>query len=146
MISKCKIFNEIYVEYGTVSTSVRRNSGCIWRCSRAHKKNHVTSFLFLLIMFTISFLNYGQANHLVLYFQNNVGNKTLEADSVYQNSLGESFTVRTFRYYISNIVAEDNSTGERQSFPDEYFLVDNADAASKRIELKTTLKHISSIY
>jgi hypothetical protein len=147
MNSKQQLLNEaFYAEYRTVSTSVRRNSRYTKRCGWSHKKNYLTSFMLLLIMFMISFLNYGQANHIILYFQNKAGNKTLEADSVYQNSFGESFTVRTFRYYISNIVAEDNSTGERQSFPDQYFLVDNADAASERIELETTLKHISSFY
>jgi hypothetical protein len=147
MNSKDKTLNEArYAEYGAESISVRRNSGYIERYSREHKKNYLIYFLFLFITFTISFLNYGQANHLVLYFQNKAGDKTLEADSAYQNSFGESFTVRTFRYYISNIVAEDISTGKRQSFPNEYFLVDNADTAPKQIELEITLKHISSFH
>jgi hypothetical protein len=97
-------------------------------------------------MLIISFFSNSQVNHITLHFQNKAGDKTLQIDSVYQNSSGESFTVRTFRYYISNIVVEDSTTGKTQSFPDKYFLIDELDTASQQIELATTLSHVSSFH
>ena len=84
-----------------------------------------------------------QISKVVLYFENRAGDKAIQADSVYENASGETFTVRNFKYYISNIVLHDGN--KIQSFPGEYFLIDNNESSSKQIQLSTTLKALTSI-
>ena len=98
-------------------------------------------FYFLMILLALSVDL--RAQKIFIHFQNKAGNKILHADSVYQNAFGETFTIRNFKYYISNIIL--NDADKTQSFPDKYFLIDNADTSSLRIELNTSLKNISSI-
>jgi len=98
-------------------------------------------FYFLMILLALSVDL--RAQKIFIHFQNKTGNKILHADSVYQNAFGETFTIRNFKYYISNIIL--NDADKTQSFPDKYFLIDNADTSSLRIELNTSLKNISSI-
>jgi hypothetical protein len=43
------------------------------------------------------------AHTITISFRNFVGDKPLELDKTYKNSLGQSFTVTNFKYYISNI-------------------------------------------
>src|SRR5690242_1210742 len=40
---------------------------------------------------------------ITLHFENFVGDKLLNTDSTYSNTFGETFTIRNFQYYISNI-------------------------------------------
>src|SRR5437868_15279390 len=84
-----------------------------------------------------------QTHNVAIQFKNKAGNKMLQPDSIYQNAFGETFTIRNFKYYISNIIL--NDVEKTQSFPDEYFLVDNADSSSQQIELNTSLKNITAI-
>ncbi|CAL1516969.1 MbnP family protein [Chitinophaga sp. MM2321] len=55
-------------------------------------------------------------------------------DSVYTNPSGESFTITRFRYYLSNFSLVSTS-GKTITLPPAYFMVDDADAASKIIIL-----------
>jgi hypothetical protein len=83
------------------------------------------------------------AQVLHIHFQDKVGDKILQADSNYQNTFGETFTVRNFKYYISNIILYNDT--KTQSYPDGYFLVDDTDSASQQIKLNTSLKNITAI-
>src|SRR3954453_18382449 len=80
---------------------------------------------------------------VIIHFENKVGNEILQPDSTYQNIFGETFTVRNFKYYISNISLSNSQ--KTQSFPDQYFLVDNTDSSSRQIELNPSLKNITVI-
>src|SRR6478736_648845 len=107
--------------------------------SRAHKK---ISLLLIIICFTVI----AKAQHTItLTFKNTVGEKQLNTDSSYINQSGETFTVRNFRYYISNISFIDSVDNRSQSYNDEYFLIDEKDEASKQVSLSTSLKHITGI-
>lgn len=69
-------------------------------------------------------------------FHHMVGEQQLEFDSRYQNSLGEPFTVRKFRYYISNIEFSDTTSDKYYRLKDQYFLINEADPHSKTMILK----------
>jgi hypothetical protein len=84
-----------------------------------------------------------QTYNVAIEFKNKAGNKMLQPDSIYQNAFGETFTIRNFKYYISNIILCDDA--KTQSYPDKYFLIDNTDSSSQKIELNTTLKNVTSI-
>jgi hypothetical protein len=100
----------------------------------------------LIWLFVLPVYSFAQNNQLILQFQNVAGDKILNADRVYVNSFGESFTVRNFRYYISNIILTDKINNQSQSFSDAYYLVDESIDSSKKISLVTSLKNISSIH
>ena len=101
-------------------------------------------FTFYFICFLLLMIgNNINAQKISIHFQNKAGDKILQADSNYQNAFGETFTVRNFKYYISNIFFY-NSV-KTQTYPDQYFLIDNADSASQQIELNTSLKNITAI-
>jgi hypothetical protein len=99
----------------------------------------VNFFLLILFLSTAD----AQQNKIILQFENRAGEKLLENDSVYQNAFGETFTVKNFKYYVSNIVLIDGN--KTQSFTDKYFLINNADSASKEIELGTNLHRVTAI-
>ena len=84
--------------------------------------------------------------NITLQFVNKAGEKLLNADSIYTNPFGETFKVRTFKYYISHIVLQDDATGKKQFFNNDYFLVDEADSASKKITLQTSISNVSSVH
>jgi hypothetical protein len=87
-----------------------------------------------------------KAQHTIsLTFKNMVGEKQLNTDSSYINQAGEAFTVRNFRYYISNITFIDSVDNKSQSYSDVYFLIDEKDEASKQVLLSTSLKHITTV-
>jgi hypothetical protein len=101
--------------------------------------------LFFIILFLV-FISCLQAQHkITLQFHHKVGDKNLQLfTETYTNKFGEPFSVTRFKYYISHIVLTDAS-GKTQSFPDYYFLVDEADSTSKKIMLTTSLKNIQTI-
>jgi hypothetical protein len=105
------------------------------------QKNLLSSLLLLFI--AIPFSTTAQ-NKIVLQFENMVGEKLLQQDSVYMNAFGETFTVRSLKYYISKIVLQNDD--KTQSFPDQYFLVNDEDSSSKQIELTTTLNRIIELH
>lgn len=84
--------------------------------------------------------------HIVtISFQNKVGNADLHLDSTYTDPFNEEFTVKQFKYYISNIQFIDDATKKTESFPAKYYLIDEANPSSKNIQLETTLENISEI-
>ncbi len=158
-----QVFKNIYrlyfmafiAEYIFFRTSVRRNRRCHKELMPGSKKLYLTSILkytvcLLLVAFffcTAQLANAQQKlNNITLQFVNKAGEKLLNADSIYTNPFGETFTVRTFKYYISHIVLQDDATGKRQSYNNDYFLVDDADTSSKKIVLQTDLNSITSIH
>lgn len=71
---------------------------------------------------------------LKIQFENFVGNDLLKLDSaVYKNSLGQTFTVSKFKYYISNIHLKNKKGTEFIS--KEFFLVNDEEVKSKQILL-----------
>jgi len=107
---------------------------------RSAGKDYTFYFICFLLLLTSSNIN---AQKIFIHFQNKAGDKILQADSNYQNDFDENFTVRNFKYYISNIVLYDSA--KIQAYPDQYFLIDNADSASQQIELNASLKNITAI-
>src|SRR4051812_41651804 len=100
------------------------------------------SLLFITLIF-LSVNTIAQHN-CAITFKNVVGNKVLNTDSIYINRFGETFSVRNFKYYISNIVLHDLKNKKAQRF-NEYFLINEKDDTSKTIVLSTTLQQIDSI-
>lgn len=107
------------------------------------QKNLFCNIRIFLFFLTIPFSATAQ-NKIVLQFEKRVGEKLLQQDTVYTNASGETFTVRNFKYYISNIVLQ--SDDKMESFPDQYFLVNNEDSSSKQIELTTTFNKVTSLH
>jgi hypothetical protein len=99
-----------------------------------------------LLFTTIIFLSVNTiAQHsFTITFKNAVSNKTLSTDSIYTNQFSETFSVRNFKYYISNIVLQDLKNNKTQRF-NEYFLINERDDTSKTIVLSTTLQEIDNI-
>jgi hypothetical protein len=99
-----------------------------------------------LLFTTLIFLSVNTiAQHsFTITFKNEVGNKILNTDSIYTNQFGETFSVRNFKFYVSNIVLHDLKNNKAQQF-DEYFLINERDDTSKTIVLSTTLQQIDSI-
>ncbi|KPM47159.1 MbnP family protein [Jiulongibacter sediminis] len=72
---------------------------------------------------------------VVLEFDNRIGSNELNlGQTVASNNSGEEYTVTTLNYFVSNIqlTAMD---GKTISFPDQYYIVREADEASQRITL-----------
>lgn len=75
-----------------------------------------------------------------LSFVNFVGNDTLKLDSNYANPFGENFKVEKCLYYVTNITTDANS-----KVGDTYFLVDQANPATKNCSFSSLQKTISSV-
>lgn len=71
---------------------------------------------------------------LVLVFRHMVGNEELVLGNNQVNVLGDTISVRKFKYYLSNFSVTDEA-GNTTILPAQYFLVDEADALSKTITL-----------
>lgn len=72
-----------------------------------------------------------------LKFDNVVGSSNLTLNTVnYQNALGQTFNVSTFKYYVSNVVLK-KSDGTSYTVPknESYFLIDESNAASLKVTL-----------
>ncbi|WP_443939111.1 MbnP family protein [Pedobacter sp. MW01-1-1] len=71
-----------------------------------------------------------------LQFENLVnGNPLVLNTTIYKNAKGEDFTIRTFKYYISNIKLS-KADGSSYLIPESYFLVDASKEESSLITLK----------
>ena len=80
-------------------------------------------------------INPAAKNTVTLEFDNRVGSKPMVLNTAtYKNGSGEEFTVTTFNYFVSN-VALTKSDGSVVKFPDEYFLVRQADAKTLTADL-----------
>ncbi len=73
-----------------------------------------------------------QAQTLHLRFINTVGDTIMQAGATYRNAFGETFNIRNFKYYITNISLRDTD-GQLHPLTREHFLIDEADSASKTI-------------
>lgn len=73
---------------------------------------------------------------LTLQFENRVGDRLVNFDSIYENSLGEQLSITKLRYYISNIEIADSVTGKSFGWTNRYFLIDENKPDSKTISLK----------
>jgi hypothetical protein len=109
------------------------------------RKNKSWALKKMLLFITVIFLSVNTiAQHsFTITFKNVVRNKTLSGDSIYINQFGETFSVRNFKYYVSNIVLHDLKNNKTQRF-NEYFLINERDDTSKTIVLFTTLQQIDS--
>jgi len=104
--------------------------------------NHLKAIFFLItgaVLAPVFFVIAGEKPHmqctLVIQFENVVGNELLKLDTVqYKNELGQSYTVSRFRYYISNVVLENNKGKECHA--GGYFLVDADEKNSGRIVME----------
>ena len=75
-------------------------------------------------------------NTVSVEFDNRMGDqKLILGTTPYKNGSGEDFTVTTFNYFISNISLKKDD-GTVHKFPNQYFLVRQADAKSQVIQLK----------
>jgi hypothetical protein len=82
---------------------------------------------------------------LTIHFANKVGDKHLQLfTETYENGFGETFTINRFKYYISNIVLID-SDAKQYTYPNDYYLIDAADSASRSITISTNAKRIVGI-
>lgn len=72
---------------------------------------------------------------LTINFNNTVNNEDVILGTTKGvNSSGEEFTISTLNYFISNIVLTDNK-GNEVKFPENYYLVREADPSSQQISL-----------
>lgn len=90
----------------------------------------ITAFCFI-----SSPANSQQSYNVQIHFHHFVGEQSLQLDSIYQNKLNESFSVRKFRYYISNIRFYDTLKNLNYLAKNKYFLVDENNPESKIIAL-----------
>lgn len=68
-------------------------------------------------------------------FEHKVGDNALALNSTtYTTHHGEDFTVKTFKYYISNVVLT-TTDGSTYAEPESYHLVDESDASSKMFNI-----------
>lgn len=75
-------------------------------------------------------------NSLSIEFDNRVGDQKLVlGTTTAKNSSGEDFTVTTLNYFVSNITLK-NDKGETIKFPNDYFLIRQADSKSLIATLK----------
>ena len=83
----------------------------------------------------INAINPADKNTVTLEFDNRVGSKPMVLNTAtYKNGAGEEFTVTAFNYFVSN-VALTKSDGSVLKFPDQYFLVRQADAKTLTADL-----------
>jgi hypothetical protein len=105
--------------------------------------NKFKQYHLLLIPVLLFFLTSQQANaqaqgSIKFHFSHYAGNKVIEADSVYTNPFGETFTVRKLKYYISNISFDSIPQ------PESYFLVNALEENTFTIPVEPgRLKHIT---
>ncbi len=80
-------------------------------------------------------------------FVNNAGSQKITlGNTQYINSSGETFTIGTLKYYISNIVIT-KTTGEKYIVPQDscYFLIDESNASSLKPRLNIPQGNYSSL-
>ena len=85
---------------------------------------------------TIDAIDPNTKNTVSVEFDNRVGDQKMVLGSTpYKTTAGEDFTVTTFNYFVSNISLKKDD-GTVLKFPDQYFLIRQADANSQTIQLK----------
>src|SRR5438105_2939093 len=75
-------------------------------------------------------------HHLQVRFKPMVGADSLQFGPTYQNISGESYTVRNFKFYITQVELSNTDSARTYKLnKDEYFLVDFADPVSIQLSL-----------
>lgn len=103
-------------------------------------------YIFILTLLTVAFSlpasaqiyqkgEKSKTENVLLQFSHVVGERNLQLDSSYENSHGEIYSVRKFRYYVSNLIFHDTANGVEHFVADSYFLVNEAVVESKSIAL-----------
>ncbi|MEX6687798.1 hypothetical protein QTN47_09855 [Danxiaibacter flavus] len=103
-----------------------------------------TRKMIALVMACIGVMQLCAQQKLNLQFVNMVGESKLNIGDSYKTSFDEPFTVRRFKYYISNIQLQDDHQ-QWHKVSSECFLVDAEDPASQAITVNHGLKNIKSI-
>jgi len=98
-------------------------------------------FIIYFVLLTVTGFHFTQrepsvtpARKIRLVFHHQVGKEPLEPGVLVQNILGDSITIEKFKYYISNLTVTDRAGKEFRLTP-QYFLIDEADPASKTITI-----------
>lgn len=74
-------------------------------------------------------------NVVSVEFDNRVGDQKLVlGQTPYKNASGETFTVSTFNYFVSNVALKKDD-GTTVSFPNQYFLIRQADTKTLTMQL-----------
>ena len=116
-----------------------------WFISLEVMKNIRDVIMLLILLFTIQQTSaFAHADTLHLEFSNRVNNEIMELGKIYTNAFDEPFTIRAFKYYISNIQLV-NSNEQVVYNSNEVFLINEAEEASKRIHLATPAVTFSKI-
>lgn len=107
-------------------------------------RNHFAGILsILLISFTfvschkeeLDSIDPNAKNSVSIEFDNRVGDqKMVLGTTPYKNGSGETFSLTTFNYFVSNIALK-KEDGTVVNFPNQYFLVRQADARTQTIQL-----------
>lgn len=119
---------------------MRRNSSREPWYSRVHQQY---IFIALLTCMACNVLHAQAQYTCTIQLKHVAGQEILAPATPYTNAWGEVFTVRNFKYYICNIVLYNGT--EQQAFTGTYFLIDEADSASKQLVLNTSLPRVTAI-
>jgi len=100
--------------------------------------------LLMFVLMITMLKGFTQQHLLTVFFQHTVGNQPLVLGETYKNPFGENMIINRFRYYVSNIVLIDNAN-KKHVLPNEYYLIDEADSASKIVTIKSPVATIKRI-
>ncbi len=81
---------------------------------------------------------------ITIQFRNTMGNETLQLGARYKNAFGEDMVINRCKYYVSKIILIDSDL-KYYAFPNDYYLVDEADSSTKTITITTSAKRINDI-
>jgi hypothetical protein len=94
----------------------------------------VGTILFIVLSF-ISNAQHSAKGLLSIAFKHYVNDSILHLDSTYKNSIGQTFTITNFKYYLCQLqLQQDNG---KNYFSNDYFLINEDEDASKNIMLNT---------
>ena len=80
-----------------------------------------------------------------IQFSHQVDDQPLDYGNTYTNPLGEDYTVTKFKYYISKIRLENTAAGSHSAEDDNYFLVDEGQADSKKISFNAETGNYNAV-
>ncbi|HVX51612.1 MAG TPA: MbnP family protein [Chitinophagaceae bacterium] len=89
--------------------------------------------------------NSKDGDHLTLTFRITAGDQPLVPGNTYTNPFGEQYTVKKFRYYITQLQFLDSNSTSIQFFPDDYFIIDAGDSGTQTITIPLSIKKITSM-
>lgn len=80
-----------------------------------------------------------------IQFSHQVDDQPLVYGNNYTNPLGEDYTVTKFKYYISKIRLENTAAGSHSTEDENYFLVDEGQADSKKISFNAETGNYNAV-